>query len=86
MQGLADGYFVIPYTIGGYLAGTSLESVSDGHAAFKASVQAVSGKIDTLLSINGKRTVDDFHRHLGLICGTIAAWRATMKVSKRPSE
>jgi succinate dehydrogenase flavoprotein subunit len=67
MQGLADGYFVLPYTIGGYLAGTELPQVSPEHDAFKASVATSNGRIDKLLSIKGKRTVDDFHRELGKI-------------------
>ena len=67
MQGLADGYFVLPYTIGGYLAGTSLEDITTGHPAFRESVETVNNSIEKLLSINGKRTVDDFHRQLGHI-------------------
>jgi len=67
MQGLADGYFVIPYTIGGYIAGTPLEDVTADHPAFKdASKESVS-RIEKLLSIKGKRTADDFHKKLGLI-------------------
>ncbi len=67
MQGLADGYFVIPYTIGGYFAGVNLPDITDDHSAFHEAVLAVESQIKTLLSINGKRTVDDFHRQLGLI-------------------
>jgi succinate dehydrogenase / fumarate reductase flavoprotein subunit len=67
MQGLADGYFVLPYTIGGYLTGTTLEEVTTGHLAFKESVTSVNDSIQKLLSINGKRTVDDFHKQLGHI-------------------
>jgi succinate dehydrogenase / fumarate reductase flavoprotein subunit len=67
MQGLADGYFVIPYTIGGYLAGTPQREVTTADPAFKAATQAVSARISKLLSINGRRTVDDFHRELGNI-------------------
>jgi len=67
MQGLADGYFVLPYTIGGYLAGTPLEEITTGHSAFKESVTAVNNSVEKLLSINGKRTVDDFHKQLGHI-------------------
>jgi succinate dehydrogenase / fumarate reductase, flavoprotein subunit len=67
MQGLADGYFVLPYTIGGYLAGTPLEGVTTDHSAFKESVTSVNNSIEKLLSINGKRTVDDFHKKLGHI-------------------
>ena len=67
MQGLADGYFIIPYTIGGYLSGIDLADISEDHQAFNESVSAVDSQIKTLLSINGNRTVDDFHRELGLI-------------------
>ena len=67
MQGLADGYFIIPYTIGGYLAGTALQNVSSDHPAFKESSAAVKERIKRLLSIQGARTVDDFHKQLGLI-------------------
>ena len=67
MQGLADGYFVLPYTIGGYLAGTPLEEITTGHSAFKESVTSVNHGVEKLLSINGKRTVDDFHKQLGHI-------------------
>ena len=67
MQGLADGYFIIPYTIGGYLSGVELTEISDDHQAFREAVSAVDSQIKTLLSINGNRTVDDFHRELGLI-------------------
>jgi len=67
MQGLADGYFVIPYTIGGYLAGASLNPVDENHRAFGESVKAVKDATERLLSIRGKRTVQDFHRELGRI-------------------
>ena len=67
MQGLADGYFVIPYTIGGYLAGESWGKVSADHPAFGETAAAVEERVSRLLSINGKRTVDDFHRELGQI-------------------
>ncbi len=67
MQGLADGYFIIPYTIGGYLSGTTLENITDSHPAFKDVAAAADARIKKLLSIKGRRTVDDFHRELGLI-------------------
>ncbi|MFP4390477.1 MAG: fumarate reductase/succinate dehydrogenase flavoprotein subunit [Desulfococcaceae bacterium] len=67
MQGLADGYFVIPYTIGGYLAGTELGDVEAGHGAFMDSAKALQEQTNRFLSINGKRTVDDFHKELGHI-------------------
>ena len=65
MQGLADGYFIIPYTIGGYFAGASLPDVNDTHPAFSESVKQVNETLERLLSMNGKRTVDDFHKELG---------------------
>ena len=67
MQGLADGYFVLPYTIGGYLAGTAKADVTTGHKAFDESEKSVTGRMDKLLSIDGQRTVDDFHKTLGRI-------------------
>ncbi|MGD8522292.1 MAG: fumarate reductase/succinate dehydrogenase flavoprotein subunit [Desulfobacterales bacterium] len=67
MQGLADGYFIIPYTIGGYLAGVDLADISENHQAFHEAVSTVDSQVKALLSINGNRTVDDFHRELGLI-------------------
>jgi succinate dehydrogenase / fumarate reductase flavoprotein subunit len=67
MQGLADGYFVIPYTIGGYIARTSFGNVTPDTAAFKDTAREASDRIEKLLGINGKRTVDDFHRQLGQI-------------------
>jgi len=67
MQGLADGYFVIPYTIGGYLTGTSGEKINTDHHSFKEAETATKEKIKKLLSTSGKRTADDFHRELGKI-------------------
>jgi succinate dehydrogenase / fumarate reductase flavoprotein subunit len=67
MQGLADGYFVIPYTIGDYLASIKLEKVTTDHAEFKAAKEAVEARTKKFLSINGTRTVDSFHRELGKI-------------------
>jgi len=65
MQGLADGYFVIPNTINGYLAGTKFAEVTESHEAFKESEAEVVTNVKRLLSIKGKRTVQDFHRELG---------------------
>jgi succinate dehydrogenase / fumarate reductase, flavoprotein subunit len=67
MQGLADGYFVIPYTIGGYLAGSRFPEVRDDHPAFAEAVKAVEERTARLLAARGGRTVDDFHRQLGLV-------------------
>ena len=67
MQGLADGYFVIPYTVGGYLAGQKAGSASNDRPEFAATVAGVQEMTRKLLSIQGKRTVDDFHKALGKI-------------------
>ncbi len=67
MQGLADGYFIIPYTIGGYLASAELETVNEDHTSFGDAESAVNECIGKLMAVNGKRTVDDFHRALGQI-------------------
>ncbi|MBM4274700.1 MAG: fumarate reductase/succinate dehydrogenase flavoprotein subunit [Deltaproteobacteria bacterium] len=67
MQGLADGYFVIPYTMGGYLAGASFPEVNTSHPAFKEAEAEVKTRTEELLSIRGKRTAASFHRDLGLI-------------------
>ncbi|MEX1051135.1 MAG: fumarate reductase/succinate dehydrogenase flavoprotein subunit [Gemmatimonadales bacterium] len=65
MQGLADGYFILPYTIGHYLASSKLAPVSADHAAFKEAERQVAGSVKKLLGVNGTRTVDSFHRELG---------------------
>lgn len=67
MQGLADGYFVIPTTIANYLANETPGSVTTDHPAFKESVKEVTDKIEKLLSIKGTRSVDSYHRELGLL-------------------
>jgi succinate dehydrogenase / fumarate reductase flavoprotein subunit len=67
MQGLADGYFVIPYTIGGYLAGKTHTNIGPDHPAFDEAESRVNDQVSKLLSIDGNRTVDDFHRQLGMI-------------------
>ena len=67
MQGLADGYFIIPYTLGNYFASNQFAKVGTDHSAFKSAQAWVSDRTKTLLGIKGKRTVDDFHRELGKI-------------------
>jgi succinate dehydrogenase / fumarate reductase flavoprotein subunit len=67
MQGLADGYFVLPYTIGGYLSQVTPGEVKADNAAFDETAAQAKARIDQLLAVGGKRTVDDFHRQLGLI-------------------
>ncbi len=65
MQGLCDGYFVIPYTLGNYLAGTTLPPVNTQHDAFKEAEDHVQDRIRLLLSLKGSRTAKEFHRELG---------------------
>ena len=67
MQGLADGYFVIPYTLGQYIAGTSFSDVDTNHEAFGSAVREAEEHINRLLTIEGKRSVLEFHRDLGRI-------------------
>jgi succinate dehydrogenase / fumarate reductase flavoprotein subunit len=67
MQGLADGYFVIPYTVGDYLAQIGPSPVNADHPEFDKSIQEVKDRIQKLLSIKGSKTVDYFHKKLGKI-------------------
>jgi len=67
MQGLADGYFVLPYTIGNYLAPRMGQKVGTDHAAFAESEQYVNDRVEKLLAIQGERTVDSIHRELGTV-------------------
>ncbi|MBT0810936.1 fumarate reductase/succinate dehydrogenase flavoprotein subunit [Litoribacter ruber] len=67
MQGLADGYFVIPYTIGDYLAGMPYDKVSTDHPEFQKAEKEIKDKIQKLLTINGSKTIDHFHKRLGKI-------------------
>lgn len=67
MQGLADGYFIIPYTIGNYIASTKLDKVSTDKAEFKDMKNSVEQEIQKFMSIKGKRTVDSFHKELGRV-------------------
>lgn len=65
MQGLADGYFVIPYTVGDYLATIGPAAVDANHPAFAETKKAVEDRINTFLSLKGTKTVDEYHRDLG---------------------
>jgi succinate dehydrogenase / fumarate reductase flavoprotein subunit len=67
MQGLADGYFVIPFTLGDYLASATLEKVDTDDPAFRAVEREAAARTARLLAVNGSRTVDSFHRELGRI-------------------
>lgn len=65
MQGLADGYFVLPYTIGHYFASNKLDKVTVDHPEFKKAEAEAHARTQRLINVNGKRTPDDFHRELG---------------------
>jgi succinate dehydrogenase / fumarate reductase flavoprotein subunit len=67
MQGLADGYFVIPYTIGNYFASNKFEKLGTDHSAFTSAERWVADHMKNLLAIKGRKTVDTFHRTLGKI-------------------
>jgi succinate dehydrogenase / fumarate reductase, flavoprotein subunit len=67
MQGLADGYFVLPNTIGNYLATSKHEKLDETHAAFREIETEVKARTEKLLGIKGKRTVDSFHKELGKV-------------------
>jgi succinate dehydrogenase / fumarate reductase flavoprotein subunit len=75
MQGLADGYFIIPYTIGDYLAKTTLDQVSDDHPAVREIEDQINARLTKLLGVRGKRTVDSLHYELGKLmwnqCGMV---------------
>lgn len=91
MQGLADGYFIIPYTIGDYLANLGWsDKLSTDHPAFKEAFESVASRINKLLSIKGKKTVDEFHRELGLTmweyCGMSRNEEGLKKAKKKIQE
>ncbi len=67
MQGLADGYFILPYTIGDYFARAGAQNISTDRAEFREAEEAVASRLKKLLSINGTRTVESFHKALGEI-------------------
>lgn len=90
MQGLADGYFIIPYTIGDYLAGMPYEKVSTDRPEFKEAIEEATNRLNRLLSIKGKKTVDEFHRELGMTmwdyCGMSRNEEGLKKAKKKIQE
>jgi succinate dehydrogenase / fumarate reductase flavoprotein subunit len=68
MQGLADGYFVAPYTVANYLGGSALPGVSIGHDAFAEARATAQARIDRVLAVKGTRTIREFHRAIGAVC------------------
>ncbi len=86
MQGLADGYFVVPYTIGDYLSQMPYEKVSNDHAEFQKAETEVRERLNKLLSVNGKKTVDQFHKELGLIIWDYCGMSRTAEGLKEAKE
>ncbi|MGV3532738.1 MAG: FAD-binding protein, partial [Chthoniobacteraceae bacterium] len=83
MQGLADGYFVLPYTIGNYLVPQTGNRPSVEHPAFKQAEDEVRARTSKLLGIKGRRSVDSFHRELGLLLWEMCGMARTEKSLKR---
>jgi succinate dehydrogenase / fumarate reductase flavoprotein subunit len=87
MQGLADGYFVIPATIGNYLSTALGKKPADDHPEFKKAEEQVQNRIKKFLSIKGRRTVDSFHRELGLLmwdlCGMARSEKSLSRALNR---
>jgi succinate dehydrogenase / fumarate reductase flavoprotein subunit len=90
MQGLADGYFILPYTIGDYLASTKLDKVDGSHPAVRDAESGVVKQSTNLLQIRGKRTVASFHRELGQLlwdqCGMARTDQGLKQALKRIPE
>ena len=90
MQGLADGYFILPYTIGDYLATKKLERVDSSHPAVRDAESGVAKMTNRLLEIRGKRTVASFHRELGKLlwddCGMARTEAGLKKALQRVPE
>jgi len=86
MQGLADGYFVIPYTLGDYLAKVKSSPIETSHLAFKEAKDSVISRINKLLSIKGKKNVYSFHKELGKImwdyCGMSRSKEGLLKAKE----
>ncbi|MEK7749044.1 MAG: fumarate reductase/succinate dehydrogenase flavoprotein subunit, partial [Bacteroidota bacterium] len=83
MQGLADGYFILPYTIGDYLASTKFKTVKTDHPVFQEIQQDVREHVKDLVSMNGKRTADEFHKALGKIMWDLVGMARTKSGLKK---
>jgi succinate dehydrogenase / fumarate reductase flavoprotein subunit len=90
MQGLSDGYFVIPYTIGNYLADHKTDDLKADHPEFKKAEADIKAQITRLLNIRGKKTVNEFHKELGLLlwdkCGMSRSEEGLKEALKRIPE
>jgi succinate dehydrogenase / fumarate reductase flavoprotein subunit len=87
MQGLADGYFVVPYTVGNYLVPQTGKRPSVDHPEFKKAEQEVRDRMNKMLAIKGRRSVDSFHRELGLLmwdlCGMARSEKSLTRALNR---
>jgi succinate dehydrogenase / fumarate reductase flavoprotein subunit len=90
MQGLADGYFIVPYTVGHYLAGASLAPVSPEHPAARDAARSVEETTKKLLSTKGRRSIQSFHRELGTLmwneCGMARSAEGLQRALQRIPE
>jgi succinate dehydrogenase / fumarate reductase flavoprotein subunit len=86
MQGLADGYFVLPYTIGGYLAGTAKADVTTGHKAFDESEKQVTGRIENCCPSTASARWTTSIKPWDASCGNTAVWPETTKALRWPAE
>lgn len=86
MQGLADGYFVIPTTIANYLAGEKPGAITNEHKVFAEAEREVKNRIDKLMNIKGKKSVDTFHRELGQVIWDYCGMDRTEKGLKKALE
>jgi succinate dehydrogenase / fumarate reductase flavoprotein subunit len=87
MQGLADGYFILPYTIAGYLADARLAPVAEDGAPARAALDEVRARLEKLLALQGRRTASDFHRALGrLLWDTCGLERSRAGLTKAIDE
>jgi succinate dehydrogenase / fumarate reductase flavoprotein subunit len=94
MQGLSDGYFILPYTVGDYIARTKLDKVDSSHPEVRRAESSIADLTKRFLAIKGKRTVDSFHRELGKImwedCGmgrtAVGLERATGQIQELREE
>ncbi len=86
MQGLADGYFVLPYTVGDYIAAEKPEKVSTTHEAFKTAAEEVQNGITKLMNIKGTRSVESFHKELGKIMWEYCGMARTAEGLKKALE
>ena len=90
MQGLADGYFILPYTIGDYMANTKLDKVDASNASVRDAEANVNRVTNRMLEIRGKRTVSSFHRELGKLmwddCGMARTEASLKRALKRVPE